>query len=67
MPLETNSLKTSSVTRPISHSKDWNVGSQITNVGGAEGDAADTPAKMDEGEILHASIKPGHLRSQSEK
>ncbi|SRR5208282_2655455 len=59
MLLESDPLKTSSVTRPISHSKDWNVGSQITNVEVAEGEAADTPAKMDEGEILHASIKAG--------
>jgi len=59
MPLESNSLKTSSLSHPISHSKDWNVTSQITNVGVAEGDAPDTPAKMEEEEILHASIKAG--------
>jgi len=46
MPLEGNSL-TISVTQPISRSEDWNVGSQITNIG-AEADAPDTPAKMEE-------------------
>ena len=56
MPPENNSLKTSSVTRPISHSKDRNVGSQITNVGVAEADAPAPPAKMeDEEKILHAA------------
>ena len=59
MPLESKSLETSSVTQPISHSKDWNTGSQITNVGVAETDTPDTPAKMEEEEILHASIKVG--------
>ncbi len=47
MPLEGNSLKTSSVTHPISHSEDWNVGSQISNIEVAEADTLDTLAKME--------------------
>jgi predicted PurR-regulated permease PerM len=49
------------MSQPNHQSKEWNVVNQITSVRLAEADAPETSAKMQEEEILHASIKAGSV------
>ena len=49
------------MTQPSLQSKEWAVVSQVTNVGLAEADTPAPSAKMEEEEVLHASIKAGSV------
>ena len=59
--LEFNPAKTSSMSQPSPQSKEWKVVSQATSAGLAESDTPATPAKIEEEEILHGSLKAGSV------
>lgn len=59
MPLDSSPAKPSPVIPPTSQPRKWNAVSQIRDVGPAEADA--TAARMEEEEVLHASIKAGSV------
>jgi predicted PurR-regulated permease PerM len=61
MPLESSAPNTSSMIPPSSQPREWNAVSQIRDVGLAEADAPAAAAKMEEEEVLHASIKAGSV------
>ncbi|MGC2697771.1 MAG: AI-2E family transporter, partial [Candidatus Angelobacter sp.] len=65
MPLESSAAKTSSVIQPTSQSNEWNVVRQLTDVTAAQADTPEAAAKLEEKleeeEVLHASIKAGSV------
>jgi len=62
MSLESSPAETPSMPPTGSRSRDWNVVSQISNVGVAEPDPSAAAAKIEEEEeVLHASIKAGSV------
>ena len=61
MPLESSAAKTSPVIHPSSQANQGNVVRQLTDVTVAEADTPEAAAKLEEEEVLHASIKAGSV------